>query len=736
MIDNFSSGYLNGSMKYLKINPTTFLISKDVIVSDREHKENLSHIWVIDRSGSMTYMLDELVDDLILKSKDLSNGDVLSLGWFSSEGDYRYLLKGLKISGQSDLDVISKTLNSFRSSRGATCFSEILIDTESVVADLAAFGLEHALMFLTDGYPVVSNYSKEIKAIESAVEKLQSKVASALIVGYGNYYNKELLAQITQQIGGSLIHNHDLQQFKLSMTSYMEDARKNGSKLEVKIPKGASYPFSINNGSIISYENREGSVMFTPSRNKTNQIIFYLSSEAEGEEIKLENLSSNDENTMLRASYALSYLLCNRTKTDTALEVLNVTGDVALLTGVYNAFTNAEYGAIEDKLKKAVVSSSARYVSGRSKNFLPDENAFCIVDLVDLLLADSSVVFYPYHKDFSYSRIGQGYEASEDSLKFIPVENPCSNLNGVVWNKTKLNLSIRAKIHGHVVLPEDAEKYGLTRNYPTFIWRNYTLVKDGFLNTDILYIRNLSDVSLNKLEKVSKEIGVNLLEKAGDYYALHLHYLPVMNRGMAKGKNSAKDLCENIWKENELESQIKVMKYYSDLYKSEKKSGAVLSASQQEYLKTYGVTEGGFSPKVEKKDASDFYFAKEFDVKISKFSSIPKVQEVEEKLTLIEKGDTKKKLTPSEELLAKGIKKFQESLKAGAGDRIKVATAESFLHKMQEELRRIRSEIQRTKFAFLLGKQSFKEFSSREENSLEVDGKTFTISIREVKVPV
>ena len=56
--------------------------------------------------------------------------------------------------------------------------------------------------------------------------------------------------------------------------------------------------------------------------------------------------------------------------------------------------------------------------------------------------------------------------------------------------------------------------------------------------------------------------------------------------------------------------------------------------------------------------------------------------------------------------------------------------------KNQTGLRRVRQDIQETKFAVLLGKRWFDEFSSRAENTIEVSGLKFTFVVSETKVPV
>jgi hypothetical protein len=67
---------------------------------------------------------------------------------------------------------------------------------------------------------------------------------------------------------------------------------------------------------------------------------------------------------------------------------------------------------------------------------------------------------------------------------------------------------------------------------------------------------------------------------------------------------------------------------------------------------------------------------------------------------------------------------------------VREAILRDALKTTKEALRVLRGEIQRTKFSVLLAKSWFDEFESREDNTLVIDGVTFTVSLREKKVDV
>jgi hypothetical protein len=221
------------------------------------------NIWIYDRSGSMYSLIRQVIKDLEHFADKLQDGDTLSVAWFSTEnGTYRYILKG-HVVGQHSPEIVKNMLHQNNTVIGLTCFSEVLKETEVVVKDLLAMGISDsfALMFFTDGYPVVSNYSKELKAIFESINALAPVISDAILIGYGDYYNRELMADMASAIGGTLVHTSRLCEFEEYMGLFLDGAvgipRKevtvdgNGKVLEV---------FTVNGKQITRYDVKEGVV--------------------------------------------------------------------------------------------------------------------------------------------------------------------------------------------------------------------------------------------------------------------------------------------------------------------------------------------------------------------------------------------------------------------------------------------------------------------------------------------
>jgi hypothetical protein len=721
-------------MKQFKINDTLFLAEVPVNRPENQTGKQITannHIWIFDRSGSMSGTLRGLVDDMKSKLVTLDPGDTLSIGWFSGEGERDFILKGMEINSKSH-EKIGAILDKYASTVGTTCFSEILHQTDQVVKDLVVLNNLFSLVFFTDGHPVVRDYSREVREIASAIDKVKGKLTSVLLVGYGAYYNKELLADMASRFGGSLVHSSNLGEYSTSLTEFMVDARENGGRQLVTLPCQAfnGVVFSINNKTVVVYRpNEHNEIDFVmPRRGKSACYLLCRNPNITGTEVINDD---KYEVSTERAIYAGALVATQKTKTDVALELLGALGDVALIDGVTNSFTNDEYGRVEAKIRQAVGSPSGRYVGGKDKNHLPKRDAYCLIDVVALLLGDAEMRFMPLSPNFKYNRIGLKTVPKGKVPEFRPEPNPSVTVDTLTWNDSMLNLSLTCKIPGKVPLDKTAGKFGFSNPFPTFRWRSYSIVKDGNPNvTDLPLLLSESTFDILKSEGV-----VEGYWKSGFPVTLHLDRVPVMNRAIADGKTSAKELIKKSIIELVEEYRVKALKSVKqDLQKSGAKifgQHSVLTKEQTEYLAKFHIGRNGFQPPSEEADATDRYTAKEFMIKIKNFSTMPKVSDVLAKQQKIKEanGGGKVKLTPSEQLLAETLQ-WVEPIR---GDITRVSAA---LASTEANLRGVRKEIQKTKFAVLLGKRWFDEFDSRDSAAMVVDGFDARMEVRNVEVPV
>jgi hypothetical protein len=723
-------------MYHARITNNLFLSEVKVPVSAQKARTPTNHIWVIDRSGSMSDTIVGLVNDLSAKAREVKAGDTVTIGWFSGEGQHDWAIKGFRVSGDSDFTIIDKALVGLRSTLGTTCFSEVLRSVDRVLTDLSIFSDSFQFSLFTDGYPVVSNYQKEVDAIMAAVQNVNGRIGSSLLVGYGHYYNKELMSKMAEKIGGILIHSSSIAQYSASLSEFLTQENTGNRKtvdLGLDLDE-SSVVFTIGDKFVTAVSpGPDGTVTVSGDADCVYAVTKHPA---------VGSLSVGSSE-MLAPHYAAAMLFIQRAKPDVALELIGATGDKALIDAISNSYSQDEYGKVEAKLLMAArplgsikqYPDGVRFSAGKVSDYLPKADAFCLLDLLDLL---DSAYFYPTHHSFRYQRIGKSQEISQDYPKFVADPNARSKIGSLTWNDTKLNLSVLTKIGGSVtLLPKTvdgqmlvAEEVGLSSTYPTHVWRNFTIVKDGNLNVSVLPV------------SVTKEAHLALFTQGliddntwcdGTIYSVHIDRIPVVNRSIANGRTSGKALCEKVLEEHRLRASLKALKWLRDqnMVEGEQSPKTPLSVLQTKLLQANGVdpVKNVFSPPVSHAKSTDFYMAKTFDIKVAGLSSLPKVEDV---IAKVDGGQ--KKATKADTLVFAGVEAFR---KAGL-DNMPVAVKDSWLtdaiDKLTVELAAVRRYVQETKFAVVLGKKWFDEFPSLAETELAVGDQRFTFELGEQKV--
>lgn len=736
---------------FLPLTPKLFLTAAEVPKPTKEEKvrgTGINHIWEIDRSGSMHYLLPALVEDLKAKCKQLPLGDTVTVGWFSGTGDREFILKGYRLDDQTDYAVLGKIFDKLKESRGATCFSEILADTDAVIAGLQqTTSNDFTLVLFTDGYPVVSNYGREIEAIETALQRIKGRLTASLIVGYGDYYNKELLTSMAAQVGGSLVHSSDLATFNVAFSTFVTDAAElSGKTVGVEVPRTASTYFTTNGKQVVELKTRSDGgrklLVDSPVSRRNKDFVYELTTtRPDGTQVSLDGdaLHKDKNAALVRGAYAAALLLTQRTKTDVALEVLGTLGDVALVDAVTNAFTNAEYGAAEDKIRAAMAAPSKRFAAGRNTAYVPPANAYSLLDLLDDLREASLL---PAHPDFEYKRIGRSAKPVGDFGKLVAAPNNMCALDDFAWNDERLNLSVRVQLRGTVELkPRDGKKpedFGLLPVYPAFAWRNYTIVKDGALNVTRLPVAADREV-LQGLQARGVVDTIHIDPVTNACWAnVELSRIPVVNREAAVGRTSAKTLCKAVWQELEVSGKLKALKYFrDDLLPAKVAAADVKTDDAQGFLLANGIdiAKGGlFQPPTEAIEGTDSYVAKTFRITVKGFSSLPSVNEVVAAMDALQKDPKAKALKPAQKLVAAGVKLYRDSEMASEDPKVALAWLGAEIAKLQKTQRDLNRTIQEAKFAVILGKKWFDEFTTRDNPTLDVDGQTFTFKLGEKTV--
>jgi hypothetical protein len=153
----------------------------------------------------------------------------------------------------------------------------------------------------------------------------------------------------------------------------------------------------------------------------------------------------------------------------------------------------------------------------------------------------------------------------------------------------------------------------------------------------------------------------------------------------------------------------------------------MLTPEQQAYLRTNGISENGFNPPTAPMEATDFYMAHTFDIKVAGYSSFPKLSDVRDR------RDAGKPQTKSGSLMLEALEIFEDDCSA-VDDPGRLAWLDVMIAASKTILAAQRANIQRAKFAVTLAHRWFDEFSSREGCVIPLHDTKFTFEVNEEKV--
>lgn len=699
---------------------TNFPVAKEVeVVNDSIH-----HLWILDRSGSMYGVLPKVIEDLKRQARTLQKGDALTFGYFSSKGQYGFPIKLFRIVDESSYGELDRLFDQHKQTLGLTCFSEILNETIQVIKDASFLSLKTAALFFSDGYANDRSQSEEYKLVREIMPKLGESLDMFLSVAHSDYADKDFLAEMAELSGGESVGSNSLEAFTRLMDKYLRASSKLTPRqvVEIGLPKDDVLGiFSYGEDTVNTFSLRDdGSV-------QSSKDVWVLT--------KGELDSQTPEDTL----YATALVLSRKGNVDLALDILNKLGDKYLIDLLNNAFTPSERGVVEDKIKEAVFNKTYRFLDGKVENYLPDPNAFCVLDLVELLSNDSEARFYPRHPNFRYNAIGRKPITEDGYEKFNAyLENHCP-IGSFTWNKEQLNLSMLATVKGTVKLNDEANLYDRKKNesgtsvreltetiskpkslggvFETFQWKNYTLIKDGFKNITRLPI----SASPETIKKLAEEglLGGNfnyenlkVEDISKTVFTLDLSNIPVVNKAIASRDITAKELLSNVLEETMLQGEIKVLNSLrKEVAPDAPKKDNDWTDEEREFLLASGFREdGSYSPPSTLEDPTDHYDAVVFKVGIKGLSSFPSLKDLVKRMDSVSEG---KELTLPMTLMAPTLEDYTAQVKALPTDE-QVEWIDSRLNAAKLSLAKVRSQIQKPKFALILGKRWFSDLEKSE----------------------
>ncbi len=732
---------------------------------------DVNHIIVIDCSGSMERELPLIREQLKLKlPKLVGEDDTVSIIWFSGRGEYGVLAEAEPVATLKELADLNRAIDRWLRPVGLTGFKEPLLAVSGLVERLIKKHPRNvnSMFFMSDGCDNQWPRAEVLSAVDQAARRL----SAATVVEYGFYADRALLAKMAERCGGNLIFAEGFHKYQPAFEHAMA-RRPAPSRVAVDLGGDVigGFAFALHDGEVLTF-GVSGTTVSVPA---DVERIWFLSPKKQGAAKKTTLAEVNPE--ALAALYAAASLFAVRMQPKVVLPLLARTGDVNLIDLFGSCFGKQRYSEFADATQLAAFKPAARLTKGFDQDRVPKADAFCVLDFLRLLAADEGNRVLLDHEAFSYNRIGRArLDASENltadeqaemealaaelgktkaakrvaeinarvaeitakkrpGLKFSPTSVGGYPAEDLVFASTRANVSVLVRKEGMVDLSGVAPPPGVPEQFPTNIWRNYTIVKDGLINVGKLPVL-LTAESLKTLAEANVPLGFSSnnaarLDRPVEAI-LDLAALPIINRKMVKEVSAAR-LFKLEYEAFKCAAEQKVL---NDAIKERVPPGRSEGLAEKygkeaaDWLKDHGITDRGFSPKSVSAEATDVYMAKEIEVKAKGLGTLRSVAAVRDAAA------NGKKLSLGDSLMLAAL----NALDAAAGAHTEDGFIE-YLKTMAELAKRRRRnllhKLAEIKFAVIVGQTWFKEFASLDEHTLtiDVDGQPleFSVEMKEVE---
>jgi hypothetical protein len=698
----------------------------------------VNHIAVIDCSGSMYGELPKIREQFKKRiPKLLKKDDTLSVIWFSGRGQFGALLEAEPVATLTELQEINGAIDKYLQCVGLTGFKEPIQEAKKLIERVGKKNKNpFALFFMSDGWD--NQWSKQ--EILKAIEDTSAGLSSATFVEYGNYADRQLLAKMAEKAGGTLIAAEDFDRYAPVFEAAISKKVSGAPRIEVDVIGDVigGFAYLLDGTDLLTVEVDGGKASVPEDKSE----LWYLSPTVVGTKgrdlVTLtdpSNKLATDELSSLAGAYAAISLFSVRMQPNVVLPLLKATGDVKFIQQFGGCFGKQKYSEFMDATKTAAFDNTVRCSAGWDPNKVPPDDAFTILDFLKVLTSEESNRVLLDSKDFKYTRIGRpavpvvekdadgkdipGLEfQSDDSPDGYPVAT-------LTYNEERPNVSILVRKDGTVDISKRLKGSGfekkLQKEFKTFIFRNYTIVRDGIINIDTLPVRMTAGTvkqlvkagfpmdAVRGLDGEAQDKAVARLKKASDdrpvSFVVDLKALPVINRNMVK-EASAKVLFEKEWELTKARATQKVLNgIRKEKFPRESEGFKVLYGEDgAEWLKEKcAITDySGFGPKTVKGEAQDKYMGKELKVSLKGLSSLPSVKEAQQKIA---SGKT----TARHELLRpalKAVEEFEASdvlAKAKDKDKVYEAWLDDQLSDAKTQVRKLLYEVSQIRFAVILG---------------------------------
>src|ERR1035437_9504610 len=555
--------------KNVKFDENYYLISQEVNSNVTvEVAKKTNHIFVVDVSGSMSWELPKIRTQLKNKlSNIMKEGDTISIVWFSGSRDAGILKEEVEVKSLKTLTDLHSAIDRWLVPIGLTAFLKPLELVKDLIVKIKKNRPDSvfSMIFLTDGCNNGCPWNEVIKTLKS----LETDIASSTFVEYGDYADSRALTQMASVLGGEKISCDGFNDFEPMFDAKISSSVYGGKKVVVNITDKYLYDFAFSvgkDGSVLLYNIQDNKIMVGSD---VKEVYFFSPNAVGSTDVPLLNNVVPQE--QVAKLYAAIYVLSDKLMNDNAEQVFYALGDNFYYKMLTGAFGKQKLNSFKAAIKECVADVSKRFPLGIGAIQKVDDNAYCLMNLIEDLGNAEGCLFYKGHPEFHYNLIGRKRVARGENLseadkkrlaeaknidevnkiteelkkKNVEVEFVDSDpnrgypLTDLVWNEKRANLSVRIYIEGEAVLPKNQYKID---KVASFRYKTYTLIKDGIVNVTklpvsysvelikILKAHNIKFVQSNLLSTdVNHKVGMDDL-----VLVLDLTSLPIINKSMVK----------------------------------------------------------------------------------------------------------------------------------------------------------------------------------------------------------
>lgn len=593
-------------------------------------KAACNHVYVVDVSYSMYNDLPKIRTHLKnIISMVAQPDDTFSVIYFSSRGQCGVVFENVLVSDISTVASMHAAIDRYIKPIGATGFMDPMKKAMELNLDPSKV---NSYIMLTDGYDNQSNRGDLIVQAGN----LPDVFKAVTFIEYGYYADRELLTAMAEAANGTHIFAEGVVNYEEAVENAVRGVSR-VNNIAVNINKRAKHAIFEQNGQIKIVPTVDGVAQIPEDVERVYSVV--------PSDVLSKQLS--DDRLFMIMFYA-----AKTGDSELVWKCLQASGDVNLVEKYQNAFTKQELSQFEDLVSRAVLDASLRYAKGKDLNAVPNKNAPTAIDLLNALAgADSHIVTdSPY---WSYNKIGRSSTTEATLPRFVQSPMSRVSMKGLVFKSERPNVSIQTTLSGQVELPEN--EHGLPKMVPSFITRNYTIIKDGIRNMDTLPVLFPAALAPT-LEHFAHEVVEEVEGKC--YWVFDLSRVPVINRAMVEGVNLAA-FVNTVEAVETAKASLKVLTHLiNEQGGSTGKIEGLINKYGEEgakWLSSIGVRDYGFSPVgTTSTEASDEYESIQVVYKIKGLSSLPAIPATRTKV------EASKKLNLADTMIAQNLETFKD----------------------------------------------------------------------------